>query len=288
MTGPLRRTTPRLRIERACIGVGVCDRLRLGDTGRRLELVRKLTEALARPLSDGDPLPAEAGAFVADACRGWESSAGVAWLQRHPEGWGAMERLAKLGAVPQALSELLSDYKRAATGTRPRPTLARRKTRANEASSFIDASRALDRAASACEEVNRAEHYVPAGLIFKMWKLAGILEDVADLRVTEDWPLVHETVAIQRHIAASTSGYRDEQVSRLLNAVHSEVGHRRMRRSPESLERFRLQHPFLYEQPGQFELSVLLAGDRCASLAAPLDGRLDRRPRAGSKPGRRR
>jgi hypothetical protein len=262
MTGPLRRPEPRHQIERACARVGECERLGLGDPLRRQALIQELREALARAHKVGEPLLTEVQAFVTEAYQGWEQNDGLKWLHRHREAWGALERLVRLGAVPQVLSALLGDYARALKKSPPKPTLASRKTKAGEAQTLRKASGALGQAASACAVVNQGNHYVPAELIVRIRRLGEILRDAAELRETEDWPLVRETVAIQRHITASTGGPRDEQVSKLLNAVHAKAGRNRFRRTPESLDRFRRQHPVLYERPGRLGLSILLAGDR--------------------------
>jgi hypothetical protein len=267
MRGPLRRPEPRHQIERACARVGECERLGLGDARRRQALVEELREVLAHARKVGGPLLTEVEAFVTEACQGWEQVRGLKWLQRHREGWDALERLVRLGAVPQALSELLGDYERALRNSPLTPTPAGRKTRADEAQALRKASGALKQAAAACEAVNRAKPYVTAELVLRMRRLSEILQDVAEFRETEDWPLVREAVAAQRHITASTGGHHDEQVSRLLNAVHTKVGRHRFRRTPDSLERFRRQHPVLYEQPGRLGLSILLAGGRGASVA---------------------
>jgi hypothetical protein len=262
MRRPLRRPEPRQQIERACARVGECERLGLGDALRRQALIEELREVLARARKVGEPLLAEVQAFVTGACQGWEQSDGLKWIHRHHQARGALDRLVRLGAVPQVLSELLGDYERALKNSRPAPTLARRKSGADQAQPLRKACSALGQAATACEVVNEENHYVPAELILRMRRLSEILQDAAELRETEDWPLLHETVAIQRHITASTGGHRDEQVSWLLNAVHAKAGRHHFRRTPESLERFRRQHPVLYNQPGRLGLSILLAGDR--------------------------
>ena len=284
MTGPPRRPELRHQIERACARVGECERLGLGDALRRQALIQELREALARAQKIGEPLLVEVQSFVTEACQGWERSDGLKWLHRYREAWVAFERLVRLGAVPQVLAKLLADYERALKNARPAPTLPRRKSGTDDALPLRKASGALDQAASACETVNQENRYVPAELILRMRRLSQILQDAAELRETEDWPLVHETVAIQRHIAASTSGPRDEQVSRLLNAVHAKAGRRRFRRTPESLERFRRRHPALYERPGRLGLSILLAGDRGVSLATMLADGSWRQQLPGSMP----
>lgn len=284
MTGPLRRPEPRHQIERACARVGECERLGLGDVLRRQALIEQLREVLARARKVGEPLLAEVQAFVTEACQGWERSDGLRWLSRHHLAWEALERLVRLGAVPQVLSELLGDYDRALKTSQPTPRLARRKSVADVAQPLRKASSALGQAASACEVVNEGNHYVPAELILRIRRLSEILQDAAELRETEDWPLVHETVAIQRHVAAATGAHRDEQVSRLLNAVHGKAGRHHFRRTAESLERFRRQHPVLYKQPGRLGLSILLAGDRGACLAPRLADASWRRPPAGPTP----
>ena len=194
-----------------------------------------------------------------------------------------LERLVRQGAVPQALSELLGDYEHALRDFQPRPTAARRKNpqlkwvlprwkpREDEAQPLREAAIALDGAVSACETVNQRKHCVPAESILGMRRLSQMLEEVAELRVIEDWPLARETVAIERHIAASTGKYRDVPVSVLLNAVHEKMGLDCFERTPEALDRFRRQHSLLYKRPGQFDLNVLLGGERCASSFELLD-----------------
>jgi hypothetical protein len=277
MKGPLPRDEPRNQIERACARVGQCERLGLGDTERRQELIRTLHEVVARERELSEPLLTEVETFVTAACRGWERNGGLVWLRGHPEGWPALKRLVGLGAVPQLLAQLLNDYEQALRRARATPRLPRRKDNADEARPLLKAACALGKAALACEVANRAGRYIRAESIQNMWRLSQALAEVSDLLVHEDWPATRETVAIQRHVGASTSGYRDEQVSKLLGTVHDKLGRVRFRRSPESLERFRRKHLSLYEQPGQFDLSILLAGDRCASLVAVVDGRSRRR-----------
>jgi hypothetical protein len=140
-----------------------------------------------------------------------------------------------------------------------------------------EAADALDEAVSACETANQRKHCVPAESILGMRRLSQMLEEVADIREIEDWPLVRETVAIERHIAASAGKYRDVPVSVLLNAVHERIGRDCFWRTPEALDGFRRDHSLLYKRPGQFDLNVLLGGDRCASSFEFLDGRSRRR-----------
>ena len=277
MTGPLRRTDPRYQLERACARVGACERLGLGDTERRQELIRTLHEVVARERELSEPLLSEVEDYVAAACRRWERSDGLTWLRGHPEGWPALKRLVGLGAVPQLLAQLLNDYEQALRSARARPTLSRRKVNRTEAQPLLRTARALDRAALACEALNRAGRYVRTESIQDMRQLSRVLEEVADLKVREDWPLVRETVAIQRHVMASTIGCRDSQVSKVLNAIHEKLGRRRLRRTPESLEAFRSRYPILYERPDQLGLSILLAGDRYVSVVPGPDDWVRRR-----------